>query len=71
MVKDWPRSYARRDFVIDKAMNAQQKYSASALRECLDILLSAEQAMKSTGGDDDVILDETVAKIFYAGRKYE
>lgn len=71
MAKDWPRSYARRDFVIDKAMNAQQKYSAAALRACLDILLSAEQAMKSTGGDEDVILDETVAKIFYAGRKYE
>lgn len=68
IAKDWPRAYARRDFVIDKAMTAQQKYSAAALRACLDILLSAEQAMKSSGGDADVILDETVAKIFTASR---
>ena len=71
MMRDWSRSYARRDFVIDKAMSAQQKYSAALLRECLDILLSAEQMMKGSGGDDDIILDEAVAKIFYINRKSE
>lgn len=69
IAKSWPRAYARRDFVIDKAMTAQQKYSSAALRACLDILLSAEQSMKSTGGDDFVLLDETVAKIFAIGRQ--
>lgn len=69
IARDWPRAYARRDFVIDKAMASQQRYSAAALRACLDILLSAEQSMKSTGAADDVILDEAVAKIFIAGRE--
>ena len=50
-------------------MASQQRYSAAALRACLDILLSAEQSMKSTGAADDVILDEAVAKIFIAGRE--
>ena len=64
MVRDWPRAYARREFVADKAMTAQGKYSAASLLRCLEILLSAEQKMKSSGGDENVILDETVAKLF-------
>lgn len=69
MLKAWPRAYARRDFVVDKAMAAQQKYSASALCECLELLLSAEQAIKGSGANDEVVLDETVAKIFAAARE--
>ncbi len=64
IVKDWPKSYARRDFVVDKAMALQSRYSAASLLQCMDMLLSAEQRMKSSGGDENVILDETVAKIF-------
>ncbi len=64
IVKAWPKAYSRRDFVVDKAMTLQNKYSAEALLHCMDILLSAEQRMKSSGGDENVILDETVAKIF-------
>lgn len=64
IVKSWPRSYARREFVVDKAMVAQQKYSSSALCKCLELLLSAEQSIKGSGANDDVVLDETVAQIF-------
>ena len=64
VVKDWPRAYARRDFVVDKAMTAQNRYSAASLLRCMDILLLAEQKMKSSGGDENVLLDETVAKLF-------
>ena len=65
IAKDWPKSYPKpRQFIIDRAMNAQSRYSAAALLECIDVLLDAEQRMKSTGGNEDVILDEAVAKLF-------
>ena len=62
---DFPKSYPKpRQFLIDRAMTAQSRYSSEALLLCLDTLLDAEQRMKSTGGDADIILDETVAKLF-------
>ena len=62
---DFPKSYPKpRQFLIDRAMTAQSRYSSEALLRCLDTLLDAEQRMKSTGGDADIILDETVAKLF-------
>ena len=62
---DFPKSYPKpRQFLIDRAMTAQSRYSSEALLCCLDTLLDAEQRMKSTGGDADIILDETVAKLF-------
>lgn len=65
MAKDFPKSYPKpRQFLIDRAMTAQSRYSASSLLECIDVLLTAEQRMKSTGGNEDIILDEAVAKLF-------
>ncbi|MBQ7123943.1 MAG: hypothetical protein IJO01_04955 [Oscillospiraceae bacterium] len=62
---DWPKSYPKpRQFLIDKALTAQSRYSNAALLQCIDTLLDAEQRMKSTGGNEDIILDETVAKLF-------
>lgn len=63
IVADWPK-YARRDFVVGKALMAQSRYTKAELLRCLDILLAAEQRVKSTGIDDDIILDETVARLF-------
>ena len=65
IVASWPKSYSgKRDFLVDRATAAQSKYSSAALLSCLDVLLDAEQRMKSTGGSEDIILDETVAKLF-------
>lgn len=65
MAADFPKSYPKpRQFLIDRALTAQSRYSSSALLQCIDTLLDAEQRMKSTGGDADIILDETVAKLF-------
>ncbi len=62
---DFPKSYPKpRQFLIERALNSQSRYSSEALLLCIDALLSAEQRMKSTGGDENVILDETVAKLF-------
>lgn len=64
ILKDWHKSYARRDFVIDKAMSLQSRYSNAELLRCLDILLGGEQKMKSIAADENIVLDETVAEIF-------
>lgn len=65
IASDWPKSYPKpRQFLIDKALTAQSRYSAKSLLLCLDIILDAEQRMKSTGGNDELILEETVAKLF-------
>ena len=62
---DFPKNYPKpRQFLIDRALTAQSRYSCEALLQCIDTLLDAEQRMKSTGGDGDIILDETVAKLF-------
>ena len=62
---DFSKSYPKpRQFLIDRALTAQSRYSSESLLLCLDVLLDAEQRMKSTGGDADIILDETVAKLF-------
>ncbi len=65
MAKDFPKSYSgKRDFIAQRAINAQGYYSGKALSECLNVLLSAEIKMKSTGIDSMLILDETVARLF-------
>lgn len=65
IASDWPKSYPKpRQFLIDRALASQSRYSAKSLLLCLDILLDAEQRLKSTGSNEDIILDETVAKLF-------
>ena len=62
---DFPKSYPKpRQFLIDRALTAQSRYSSESVLLCLDILLDAEQRMKSTGIDSDIILDEAVARLF-------
>ena len=62
---DFPKSYPpKRQFIIDRALSSASRYSAESLLQCIEILLSADQKMKTTGADDDIILDETVAKLF-------
>ncbi len=64
IIEDFPKNYKGRQFIVDRAIKAQERYSYKGLLECIDILLSAEQQMKSSGGDQDIILDEAVAKLF-------
>lgn len=65
IASDFPKSYPpKRQFLIDRALNSQSRYSFEGLLSCIDTLLLAEQRIKSTGGDGDIILDETVAKLF-------
>ena len=63
--RDWPKSYSgKRGFLAEKILRTQGRYTKAQLLTCLDILLGAEQKMKGTGIDADLILDETVARLF-------
>ncbi len=62
---DFPKNYpAKKQFLIDRALSAQSKYSSDSLLLCLDILLDSEQRIKSTGCDPNIILDEAIARLF-------
>ncbi len=65
IASDFLKSYPpKRQFIIDRALSSASRYSSEALLQCIDVLLSADQRMKTTGSDGDIILDETVAKLF-------
>lgn len=68
MAKDWPQSYAGREFIAERAMRSRSLYGAAALTGMLDILLTADQKIKSTGTDPRTVLEEAVGRLFLAGR---
>ncbi len=55
--------YGKRDFVIRNAFRDVPKYSMGMIRESLLVLEQAELAMKSSGGDDRILLEEAMAQI--------
>jgi len=69
MAKDWPQSYAGREFIAERAMRNRSLYSAAALSGMLDILLTADRKIKSTGTDPRTVLEEAVGRLFLAGRR--
>ncbi len=66
LAADFAKSYPKpKQFIIDRAINAQGKYSQKSLLECINILLEGEKLMKSSGIDQNILLEETVAKLFF------
>lgn len=55
--------YGSRKFVIQNAFRDVPKYSMRMIRESLLVLEQTELAMKSSGGDDRILLEEAVAQI--------
>lgn len=68
LAKDFPQSYAGRDFVAERAMRNRSLYSAAALSGMLDVLLAADRKIKSTGTDPRTVLEEAVGRLFLIGR---
>lgn len=68
IAKDWQRSYAGRDFLIDRAMTARSRISSEKLLKSLEILAEADEQMKSTGADGWLIVEKAVAELFAAKR---
>ena len=60
--------YAKnREFAIKNGMSDSGAYTAGQLGAMLEALAEADLRVKSSGGDDRVVLEETVAKLFLIG----
>lgn len=55
--------YGNRKFAVQNAFRDVPKYSMRMIRESLLVLEQTELAMKSSGGDDRILLEQAVAQI--------
>lgn len=55
--------YYSRGFIIEKMFRNNSRISMKRLRECLKILRDTSAALNSTGGNEKIILEQTVAKM--------
>ena len=53
-----------RAFLYTRAAESESRYSHEFLVKALETLTQADQAMKSTGADGRVLLEQTVTKLF-------
>ncbi|MEM1485544.1 DNA polymerase III subunit delta [Oscillospiraceae bacterium PP1C4] len=53
-----------REFVIKNAMSDSADYTAPQIGKMLALLAQADFKLKSTGGDDRIILEQTITKLF-------
>ena len=61
--------YGRRDFVLKKANANSKRYSTTALRKVLDIILQTDIKLKSTRNDSKILLETLITKIMLALRE--
>ncbi len=62
--------YAKnREFVVKNAMRDSGAYSAPQIGKMLSLLADADFRIKSTGGDDRVVLEQTIANLFLLTEK--
>ena len=56
-------NYGNRDFAVKNAARDSANMSVETLRACLDVLSDADEKMKSTAINPNIVLEETVAKL--------
>ncbi len=56
-------NYGNRDFAVKNAARDSANMSLETLRACLDVLSDADEKMKSTAINPNIVLEETVAKL--------
>lgn len=62
--------YAKnREFVVKNAMRDSGAYTAPQIGKMLSLLADADFRIKSTGGDDRVVLEQTIANLFLLTEK--
>ena len=62
-------SYKGRDFVIRNASRDCRNISFENLRESIDVIQNADELMKSSSIDKNLLLEETVAKLLIIGAR--
>ena len=61
--------YGKRDFVLKKANSNSKKYSTSALRKALDIIMQTDIKLKSTRNEPKILLETLITKLMLALRE--
>ena len=61
--------YGKRDFVLKKANANSKRYSTTALRKALDIILQTDIKLKSTRNDTKILLETLITKLMLALRE--
>lgn len=56
-------NYRGREFALRNASRDSQSVSVGQLRDCIDILASADRKLKSTAADARLVLDETLVRL--------
>lgn len=62
-------SYKGREFALRNAMRDCAALSVDQLRKSLDVLMQADNALKSTGADKRLILEETLVKLLLISKE--
>lgn len=62
-------SYKGREFALRNAMRDCTALSVDQLRKSLDVLMQADNALKSTGADKRLILEETLVKLLLISKE--
>ena len=62
-------SYKGREFLIKNASRDCRNISFESLRASIDILQRADELMKSSSIDKNLLLEETVAKLLLTGAR--
>ena len=61
--------YGKRDFVLKKANANSKRYSTTALRRALDVILQTDMKLKSTRSDPKILFETLITKLMLALRE--
>lgn len=61
--------YARKEFRLTNAERDLGRYSTEMLRQCLDVLLEADIALKSSRGDRRTVMEKLIAQLLWISEK--
>lgn len=62
-------NYAKKEFRLKNAASAASAMSLPALYECLELLAAADAALKGFGGNERLVLEQTLVQLAQVGRR--
>ncbi|MBQ9674015.1 MAG: DNA polymerase III subunit delta [Ruminococcus sp.] len=55
--------YGKRKFILEKSGKKSRNLSTEQIRECINVIITADQDLKSTSADDKVLIEKLIAKL--------
>ena len=68
-VKNYYNSYKKKEFVLKNAARDCFNLSVSQLRKSLNVLMEADNSIKSTATDNKLVLEETIVKLLLISKE--